>query len=215
MTQPAPPQLRLPFQWEQGEHMAITGGTGSGKTTLANVLLTRRRFTISLRSKRDKTPLPGKTLKTAEQLRRLDWRTYPRVVLDPEYAHQAREFVGAFEYAWKMGGWTLYADEAFYLTDHLKMGRQLTRMLTQGRSNNITMICGMQRPAWVPRYCLSEPLHLIAFRTEPRDLKTLKDIGSAQWANAVEQLERYQFAWYYRLENQTYVGRLQDLTGGG
>ena len=192
--------------------MAIIGQTGSGKTTLANALITARTYTLSLRSKRDTTPLPGKRVRTARDFARTDIQQYHRIVLDPDYERQRAEFSAAFDVVWREGKWCIYCDETYYLEDHVKIGRHIIRMLTQGRSNGITMVLGMQRPAWVSRFCLSEPSHLIAFRTEPRDIKTLAETGSDEWAEAVRNLEPFQFAWFYRPSRAVFVGRVQDLT---
>lgn len=133
-----------------------------------------------------------------------------RILVDPPYEKQLATFWNACELAWRQKGWAVYFDELLYLTD-IGMERQVTRMLTQGRSANLTAICGMQRPVRVTRYALSEPTHLISFRVEPRDVKTLAELGAESWAQKVAELEEYQFAWYYRPKRQIWVGRVQDL----
>ena len=60
-TRPAPdldvasePRPVLPFRWAVGEHMAVDGQTGSGKSTFVRTVLLSRKYEIILRSKPDK-----------------------------------------------------------------------------------------------------------------------------------------------------------------
>lgn len=207
-------KMRLPFPWEQGQHLSIIGGTGSGKTTLANALIQWRKYTLALRSKADRTPLPGLQVKTYPALRKaMANENVSRILVDPPYEKQLPMFWNACELAWKQKSWAIYFDELFYLQD-IGLEKQVRRFLTQGRSQNLTTICGMQRPVGVTRYALSEPMHLISFRVEPRDIKTLAELGAEKWAEQVAELEEYQFAWYHRAKREVFVGRVQDLFPG-
>ena len=193
--------------------MSLTGDTGSGKTTLANVLLYARDYTLSFRSKADDAPLPGARITTARQFAAHD--DIDRYVLDPPYEKQLVEFWNALEVVWKQGGWTVYFDELFYLTSLKNGGYRLSdridRMLTQGRSKRITAMCGMQRPVQVSRFALSQSAHLIAFGAEGRDIKILDEVAGKQFAETVADLGRFEFAWYYRPERSVWRGRVQDL----
>ena len=204
------PPPRLPFEWKQGEHISISGDTGSGKTTLANVLLYGREYTLSLRSKADKAPLPGRYIRTAAAFAK-DNKT-KRFLLDPLPERKAVEFYPALVQAWKEGGWCVYVDELWHVERmHKALQQQIEIMLTQGRSNNISMFTGMQRPVDVSRFAMSQATHNIAFKADGRDVKTLAEVGTKEWADAVESLKRYEFAWYYRPERQVWVGKVQQL----
>lgn len=214
---PKVPQLAitpaLPFRWKQGEHLSLTGNTGSGKTTLANVLLHARGYTLAFRSKADDAPLPGLKIKRASEFAVRD--DINRYVLDPPYENQLAAFWNALEVVWKQGGWTVYCDELFYLTTLKDNGHRLSdridRMLTQGRSKKITVVAGMQRPVQVSRFAMSQSTHLISFGVEGRDLKILDEVGGRKYADTVESLGRYEFAWYYVPERAIWRGRVQDL----
>ncbi len=115
---------------------------------------------------------------------------------------------------WKQGNWTVYLDELFYLNrlGHGEVGRKIEQLLTQGRSKGITVVSGMQRPVGVTRFAMSESTHLISFGIEGRDAKkTMREVGNDLWAATVEQLERYEFAWFYVPERAIFRGRVQDL----
>ena len=199
--------MKLPFQWKQGEHLTITGNTGSGKTTFANVLLYARDNTLVLKSKADPAPLPGRRIGKAIDFVR---GTESRYLLYPPFEHQRSEFIRALNTVWKEGGWSVYIDELFYMH---KIGLEwyIDRLLTQGRSNGITVICGMQRPVGVTRYAMSQATHLVAFGAERRDVKILAEIGSDLWGDSVAQLGEHEFAWYYVPKRQVWTGKVQRL----
>lgn len=204
------PPPRLPFEWKQGEHVSLSGDTGSGKTTLANVLLYGREYTLSLRSKADRAPLPGRYIRTAAAFER-DTKT-KRFLLDPLPERKAAEFYPALRQAWRQGSWCVYVDELWHVERmHKALQTQIEMMLTQGRSADITMFTGMQRPVDVSRFAMSQATHNIAFKADGRDVKTLGEIGTKEWADAVESLKRYEFAWYYRPERLVWVGKVQQL----
>lgn len=208
----------LPFPWRQGEHMTVIGDTGTGKTTLIARILTERKYVLSVRTKSDKTPLPGKHVRTAAAFKRLDIGRDGRVLLDPTYERQAYEIYHAFETVWREDGWTVNIDELYYLTSQLGAAsrvieRQINRFLTQGRSKGISVVSGMQRPVSTTRFAMSQSSHLIAFRVEGRDRKTLQDAGGDDWAAAVLGLGRYEFAWYYRPERALWLGTLDPRSG--
>lgn len=203
----------LPFPWKQGEHLTLTGDTGSGKTTLANVLLYARDYTLALRSKSDPAPLPGLKIRSARRFG--SDADIDRYVLDPAYERQLVEFWNALEIVWRQEGWAVYLDELFYLsrlkTGSYRLADRIDRLLTQGRSKRITVISGMQRPVQVSRFAMSQSTHLIAFRADGRDIKTLEDAGNREWADTVNELKRYEFAWFYRPDRAIFRGRVQDL----
>lgn len=215
--QPKPKLLpitpRLPFPWKQGEHLFLSGDTGSGKTTLANVLLYARDYTLSFRSKADPAPLPGLLVRRALDIGRDD--DVKRYVLDPPHDKQLDEFWSATDIAWRDGGWTVYLDELFYLTglkDRTRsFNKRVEMLLTQGRSNKLSIVCGVQRPAWVSVFAPSQATHLVAFRHSDLDLKRLQLVGNREWAETIASLKRYEFAWLYRPERQIWRGYVQQL----
>lgn len=177
------------WRWEQGEHVAIVGPTGTGKTTLAHAILPLRRYVAILATKpRDPvlTKIAGRNARPRYRRMR-EWRPRPneeRVILWPPYERpgdeiqQARVIRAGIEGAFRDSGWTLYVDEARYLSDHLGLRRTLTALWTQGRSLDLTVVAGTQRPAWVPREIYDQSTHLFLFRDRSREnLRRLADLG--------------------------------------
>jgi hypothetical protein len=133
-----------------------------------------------------------------------------RILLDPRYEKQWPEFHAALEKAWLQGGWTVLLDELLYL-DRLGLRKSIERLLTQGRSKGISVLVGMQRPAQVTRFAISESMHILSFGLEGRDAKEL-GLATQRWVgDAVSQLGRYEFAWYRR-PDRLWIGKLDLRT---
>lgn len=141
------------------------------------------------------------------------------LVLAPSYERQQDEIALALERVWTQGGWTVYADELFYLTKMLGLGLMWERLVTQARSKGVTCVSGMQRPVQVTRFAISESTHVLSFFLEGRDARdTLATAASPVLADACRKLGKFQFAWFYQpaigspnLAEKLWVGRLQDL----
>jgi hypothetical protein len=142
----------------------------------------------------------------------MDNARHLRFELNPYYERQYIEFARAINTVWREGHWALYADELYYLT-RKGLGEPIEILLTQGRSKKITTVVGMQRPVSVSRFALSQSTHIIAFRQEPRDAKTLAEASIEAIRDAVVQLPRYHFVWYYRPERRLWIGTLDRATG--
>lgn len=203
--------LTTPFPWEDGEHMAVVGETGSGKTMLISKLIQTRTYCVSLKSKGDDTRLPGKLITKAAGI---DDIRETRFVLYPKYEDQRLEFARLFEKVWKQGAWTVNIDELYQIDELYRLRWFVNRLLTQGRSEHISVVCGMQRPVSVTRFALSQAAHVICFAQEGRDLKTVEEATTPRISQAVAQLGRYEFAWYHRKSREIWRGRLQDLLKG-
>ena len=199
--------------------MTIVGMTGSGKTTLAHKLLDERRWRIMLVTKPDDLQWSGwRTVGTVAQIkprpaedpgevdRGTSWRLYP------PSGRPGPEFRKAFEYVWANGHWCLYADEAYHI-QHAGLESELIRLLTQGRSKRISVVCGVQRPSWVSRFVFSEATHLFSFQMgDKRDLKALRDGVGDAYADAVAELERFQFLYLNKATRRMVRGTVRNLT---
>lgn len=63
---------------------------------------------------------------------------------------QAEAFRYVLNELYRVGGWTVYADELAYLNNRMKLGYELDTLYEQGRSINLTMVAATQRPRNVP-----------------------------------------------------------------
>jgi ABC-type dipeptide/oligopeptide/nickel transport system ATPase component len=193
--------------WRAGEHVALIGDTGSGKTYLEARLLQLRPYVLVLRTKPDDNQFPG--FKRIRSVAQIDIAA-DRYVLEPAYDKQYRECVLALERVWRQGSWCVALDELFYLEDTLRIKRPIARLLTQGRSKRITVVAGMQRPALRTRFAISQATHVFCFATEGRDIKTLQAATTPRM-ELVANLRRFEFAYFNRRTRAVTLGTAQDL----
>ena len=182
------------FVWRQGEHVSMIGPTGSGKTTLALNLLPMRQFVIVLATKpRDETM--DKLVKEDGYLKVKRWKDIPRigvrqhlrVIVQPPYKssrdiwQQAQAFDDVLNAAFIQGGWTIFADELFWM-QKLGLNNELETYWTQGRSMNLSLIAGTQRPANVSLFAYDQATHVFFWRDN--DERNLKRISGMNGQNA-------------------------------
>lgn len=212
MRKPAPfPELRdKPVQWQPGEHIAVIGRTGTGKTYMMARLVEWRKYVAIFRTKSDDIKFPGfVTIKDAKGLNDVKSK---RLLIDPEYRHQASIGADVFETVWRRGGWSIFLDELFYI-HRLGLGSYVDMLLTQGRSKRISVVTGMQRPVNVTRFALSEVTHIFAFGVEGRDQKTIAELASDDFATVAgsRDMPPYHFAHYHRPTHSVAVGTADRL----
>jgi len=199
---------RLARTWAQGEHVAISGATGSGKTALGRhvdqIRVDRGGFVVMLvcKLKRDKileTDYQGWTrwdFTNSKDIRRKLRNPAPhenRVLLWPntdkgktiaEKASIQKEVFGeAFDTLADIGKWTLDIDEGLYICDpkFMNMSGQVAMLHALGRSSGLTVITKMQRPANVPLIVYGSASHAFVNRTrEDSDRKRLAEMGAKQ-----------------------------------
>jgi ABC-type dipeptide/oligopeptide/nickel transport system ATPase component len=198
-----------PGYWRQGEHVAVIGDTGTGKTFLMAKLVALRSHVIILRTKPDDIKFPG--FLKREHAVALDHVYAERLLIQPEYERQAFEGWWTLEKVWKHGGWCVVIDELWYAEQMLKLQKQVNRLLTQGRSKGITVMVGMQRPAQISRFAISQCTHVFAFQTEGRDTKTIAEATTPKIADAMVSLSGHDFVYYNRRERTVRIGNARRL----
>lgn len=172
----------------KAEHVSMVGPTGQGKTTLALELLKARA------AMRGASIVVLATKPKDRTLSALGWpilRHWPpgygqeQVIYWPHFGdvrtaamRQRRALEPVLADIFADGGRTVYIDEVAYFTDALKLDRVLKQFWAAGRSQNILMVAGTQRPVAVPRAMFSECSWFIAFRTADEDeLRRVGEIG--------------------------------------
>lgn len=195
--------------WRQGEHIALIGQTGCGKTTLAYELLPIRRFTTVLATKPKSASLTRFAKDNKYEVLK-EWpikgrQAGPKRVLWPPMSNfnqvlKQRSIIHtAFNDIYGAGGWCIYADELRYITETLKLQFQVELFLQQGRELGISFVGGMQRPKFVPLAVYTNSTHLFFWREQ--DVNNLRRIGEINSidprfvSDVVTQLPEHEFLY--------------------
>lgn len=201
-------------RFQQGDHVAIIGPTGTGKTHIAFAVAEIRSYVIVVACK-PKDPLiddaiehgywlaPGHGLEIPmvdgrplhERVvlwPRLDTHKLPPArILEAEKQHQRRVVAGAIGYVREHGKWCLVLDEGGWVCRDLALQRDVDSALNQFRTLQASVIILGQRPSWMGQYVLSQPTHLFLFQTSHTDdLKRLGDIAGVD-TKVVQHLVRH------------------------
>ena len=202
---------RIERQWRQGEHVAIIGTTGTGKTTIAQPLLECRQYVVALALKKQDETL--ERFKNGVHYGMSPYRVirkwppdYPmkRVIFWPKpkdigsHDEQAERVYKVFNAIYMSGGWCLYADDCGYISGSLGLGRALGVLLNQGRSAHISVVAAMTRPssvvASVPKEAFNQCRHLLIFKyTDEREMKTCAQIAGITYRDMLVYQEMLQW----------------------
>ena len=187
-------ELREDFTstFKQGDHVAIIGPTGQGKSTLALSLLDtlwERGASILFLANKPSDPLLGTISRSRNWARIKKWpptyadRQKRRVLLWPSYGLASRSgrnapvFTQAMDYALLEGGWVVYIDETRYFIEQLGMRRVVDEYWNAARSSRVTLIAGSQGPTWINRTMITQETWLFMFR--PRHAEDFKVYAEA------------------------------------
>lgn len=193
--------------WRQGEHVALVGPTGQGKTTLMISLLQKRDFVAVFGTKPHDETMTDLIASGYYHLQR--WETisttkYPRRVIWPSHIASridaADEMKPIFEHAYSAAfterGWCICIDEGWYMSNVLKLDKPMKTVWTQGRSLGISHVVATQRPAWVPTEMYDQSTHLFFWRNnDDRAIQRISEIGTVNGAvirYIIPRLERFQ-----------------------
>lgn len=197
--------------FRQGEHITIVGTTGSGKTVLARELLEYRNFTAVLGTKNEDNelykPFEKRGYELVDQFDPKPGRDESRIIFRPRMTTPDRKGIAkqreAFErmlfQVWEYGGWTLYADEIWYLTSELNLDQTFKLFWTAGRSNHITVVASTQLPVSIPLLAFDQATHLFLFRnTDRRRIDRMSEFAGADsdiLRYLIPRLPRHEFVY--------------------
>lgn len=175
-------------RWEPGQHVALCGPTGVGKTTLAGHILGLRKYVAAV------DPKGGDSTLTALQslgFERIEsWPPPRRVYRDMEQGLPARLVVGppvranadypklraviaqTLDGVFDTGGWTCYVDELQVAASRAQMNLAgpIERNMIAGRDRKVSMVGSFQAPRWVPRSAADQSTHLFVWYTRDTDV---------------------------------------------
>ena len=192
--------------WHQGEHVAIGGPTGSGKTRIAQKMLELRSYVAVLAVKRTDETLErfmeGPKYGLSKYTVIKEWPPrYPlvRVVLwvkpkELGISNDQREKLRkALNSIYLAGGWTTFWDDCGYITGFLGMGSNLGIMLNQGRSDFLTNVVAYTQPksmvARLPSETFKQCRHQLVFKFDNEDeIKALAAIAGIPWRRLMGML---------------------------
>lgn len=231
------PELRsyLAREWKQGEHFAVLGPTGSGKTFATFEVADIRSYVIFVACK-PRDPLITEALARGYWMVPTDKLEIPYVdghplhrrvvywprlseaqrrklpdshVLDAERAMQKPRVKAAIGYVRVNGHWTLVLDETTWVCRDLGLQRDVDSALFQFRSLNASIILSAQRPSWIGRFALSSPRFLILFQTnDDQDRKSLGEISAMDTKAVREIVGDLNFSRHECLLLDTYARRM-------
>ncbi len=207
-------------QFKQGDHVAIIGPTGSGKTHVAFPVAELRAHVICVACK-PADPLVSEALDRGYWLNQTDELEVPyvdgrplhsRVVYWPRLGERARRRLpqsqvlaaekryqkprvgAAIGYVRNEGHWALLLDEGTWVCRDLNLQRDVDSALFQFRTLNSSVIILGQRPSWMGRYVLSSPTHLFLFSTnDGDDRKALGDVSGVDTKVVAELVARLDY----------------------
>lgn len=174
--------------WQPGQHIAIVGPTGSGKSTYAVGLLKNRRYVLGFDPKGGDSTLAGSGFERISSWDRR--RILQRVRKNDDDGKPSRFIVGkivrthadkgahrtlmatALHDAWEHGSWTCYVDELQLACDRrfLNLSDVVEEFLIAARDKGLSVITSYQRPAHVPRAASDQASWFVVGYTRDTDV---------------------------------------------
>lgn len=199
------------FLWRQGEHVILIGPNGSGKTVVNKHLIEYRKrrhaYLTVFGTKPEDVEL--ERLEREGFLRVKDnhnWSatSYPWLLLWPQagfsqHVEQRRVFRNALNGMWRATRWTAILNELRYITQILKLDREMQVLYMQARSAKFSISAEVQRPRFVPLEAFSQSTHDFFFACrDDTDLRRLSGIGKLDTKtlrHVISNLKQFEVAY--------------------
>lgn len=167
--------------WKPGQHVALVGPTGQGKSTFAVPVLKQRKYVVAL------DPKGGDDTLAASGFERIpSWPPSGKIYQDIADGKPARLILGAkgadidslakeFDKALsdilKQGGWTAYIDEFQIAADKrmMNVGTKAEKLLVSARYKKVSVVTAFQAPSWVPTASTRQATWIVMWPTRDED----------------------------------------------
>lgn len=183
----------------------MAGQNGTGKTTLAQRLLSARNTVIVIDTKGE-LRWPGfkvtHNVASCFEIEKRNNVPMAHSILRPNSLSQVE---AVFRKAYSMGAWDVCVDEVYMIgnTSLKSFPPHYVRMLTAGRSRFNTVWTLTQRPAFLPKFAMTEAKHVFVFELGFEDdaKYLLKNVGARGLNEEVTAaLRGHEFLYYSRIE---------------
>ena len=165
----------LPDPWKPGQHWAMCGITGDGKSTHAVGLLKTRKWVLALDPKGEDETLQAagymrvRSMPPPRKQDREIWQRVgdglpvgivagfePRSDADDDALRKLMR--DAINWCRRTRGWTLYVDEFELLSSQrmYRIGPDIERMLITARRAGTSVMTAFQAPAWVSKHAIRQ-----------------------------------------------------------
>ena len=211
---------RLSDVWQQGEHVIVSGPTGSGKTIFGRAIdqirIDAGGHVVLFVGKLQEDPTITQYYKGWTRWK--EFKSYARpsenkILLWPDVSKektiagmrkvQREVFADALDKLAKVGRWTVDFDEGLYMCHPSYMGlaEEIGMLHALGRSSKLTVITKMQRPSNVPLIIYGSASHAFVGQVrEQTDMRRLAELGSGvssrQLIDRLASQGRHDFTWF-------------------
>lgn len=186
--------------WKPGQHMALVGPTGQGKTTFAVPVLKQRKYVVAL------DPKGGDDTLAASGFQRINsWPPPAKIWDDIADGKPARIILGAkgadfdaltVEFSKALdsiyngnGGWTVYIDEFQIAADKrmMNLAKKAEKLLISARYKKVSVVTAFQAPSWVPTASTRQATWIVMWPT--RDDDCIKAVGQKSGREKIQFTE--------------------------
>lgn len=201
----------LPPGWKPGQHAALVGPTGEGKSTHGVGMIGLRKWVVALDPKGEDETLEASGYERVTKIpppRRQDASIWKRVDegkpvglvvgFEPRTDDEDRAMHalmrGCVNWTRRSRGWTCYIDE-FELMSSARMmglGADIERMLITARRAGTSIVTSFQSPAWVSKHATRQASLCVVWPTRDRKMiQTVAEGMGRDWrtlAAAIDEL---------------------------
>ena len=194
------------------EHVFICGGTGSGKSVLADVYTAGMEETVIKIDIKDDTfarrkkgepvwrgLVENEDFEVVTSLEAVKRSEFKKIIYVPPFDQQEPEVYNELaKYVYTEGNTRLWIDELMLFADGTFTTKVpfLKAILVSGRSRDATVLMCTQRPMGIPAICIANSQHFFVFNmNNNQDRKKMADVTGCD--KFLEPPKKYAF-WYYR-----------------